>query len=47
MSSDKQKDDLERKIDSMKIYLTAQGRPFEIISDIASGINYKKKDKRS
>lgn len=27
----------------MKMYLTAQGKPFEIISDIGSGINYKKK----
>lgn len=27
----------------MKLYLTAQGKPFEIISDISSGINYKKK----
>ena len=27
----------------MKLYLTAQGKPFEIISDVGSGINYKKK----
>ena len=27
----------------MKMYLTAQGKPFEVISDIGSGINYKKK----
>ena len=27
----------------MKLYLTAQGKLFEIISDIGSGINYKKK----
>lgn len=27
----------------MKLYLTSQGKPFEIISDIGSGINYKKK----
>ena len=25
------------------MYLTSQGKPFEIISDIGSGINYKKK----
>lgn len=43
-SSNKQKDDLERQIENMKQYLTAQGKPFEIISDIGSGINYKKKD---
>ncbi len=43
VSSNKQKEDLERQIENMKWYLTAQGRPFEIISDIGSGINYKKK----
>ena len=43
VSSNKQRDDLERQIQNMKTYLTAQGRPFEIISDIGSGINYKKK----
>ena len=31
-----------RQIENMKLYLTSQGRPFEIISDIGSGINYKK-----
>ena len=46
VSSNKQKDDLERQIDNMKLYLTAQGKPFEIISDIGSGINYKKKGLR-
>ena len=43
VSSNKQKDDLERQIENMKLYLTAQGKPFEIISNIGSGINYKKK----
>ena len=43
VSSNKQKDDLERQIENMKLYLTAQGNHFEIISDIGSGINYKKK----
>lgn len=43
VSSNKQKDDLERQIENMKLYLNAQGRPYEIISDIGSGINYKKK----
>ena len=43
VSSNKQKDDLERQIENMKLYLTAQGKPFEIISDIGSGIDYKKK----
>lgn len=44
VSSNKQRVDLERQIQNMKTYLTAQGRPFEIISDIGSGINYKRKD---
>ena len=43
VSSNNQKDDLERQIENMRLYLTAQGKPFEIISDIGSGINYKKK----
>lgn len=43
VSSHKQKDDLVRQIENMKMYLIAQGKPFEIIQDIGSGINYKKK----
>jgi excisionase family DNA binding protein len=43
VSSAKQKADLERQIERMKLYLTAQGRPFEIIEDVGSGINYTKK----
>ena len=43
VSSNKQKDDLERQIDNVRIYLQAKGQPFEIISDIGSGIDYKKK----
>jgi predicted site-specific integrase-resolvase len=43
VSSPKQKDDLERQIENMQMYLLAQGKPFEIISDIGSGINYKRK----
>ena len=34
---------IKRQIENIKLYLTAQGKPFEIISDIGSGINYKKK----
>ena len=41
ISNHKQKDDLERQIDNVRIYLQAKGQPFEIISDIGSGINYK------
>ena len=43
VSSNKQKDDLERQVDNMKIYLLSQGKPFDIITDIGSGINYNKK----
>lgn len=43
VSSNKQKDDLERQIENMKMYLTAQGKPYEIITDIGSGINYNNK----
>lgn len=43
VSSHKQKDDLDRQINNVKTYLTAKGQPYEIISDIGSGINYKKK----
>lgn len=46
VSSHKQKDDLDRQIENMRTYLLAQGRPFEIITDIGSGINYKKKGLR-
>ena len=41
VSSNKQKDDLERQIENVTWYLAAQGKPFEIISDIGSGINYR------
>ncbi len=43
VSSAKQKDDLELQIENVKTYLTAQGNPFEIVSDVGSGINYAKK----
>lgn len=43
MSSNKQKDDLERQIENVKIYMIAKGYQFDIITDIGSGINYNKK----
>ena len=43
VSSAKQKDNLERQVENVKAYLLAQGKPFEIIEDIGSGINYNKK----
>lgn len=43
VSSNKQKDDLDRQIENVKTYMVARGYQFEIISDIGSGINYNKK----
>jgi len=43
VSSNKQKDDLQRQIDNMKLYLETLKKPYEIIYDIGSGINYSKK----
>ena len=43
VSSQKQKDDLDRQIENVKTYMYAKGYQFEIISDIGSGINYDKK----
>lgn len=43
VSSVKQKDDLERQIEYVKLYMYAKGYSFEIITDIGSGINYNKK----
>ena len=43
VSSPKQKDDLERQIENVKMYMYAKGYQFEIITDIGSGINYNKK----
>lgn len=43
VSSRKQKEDLGCQIEKVRMYLLAQGHPFEIISDIGSGINYQKK----
>lgn len=43
VSSNKQKDDLERQIENVKTYMYARGYSFEIISDMGSGINYNKK----
>lgn len=43
VSSNKQKDDLERQIQNVKTYMIARGYQFDIINDIGSGINYNKK----
>lgn len=46
VSSNKQKDDLERQIENMTKYLDSLNKPYKIITDIGSGINYKKKGLR-
>jgi putative resolvase len=43
VSAKHQTDDLERQKEMMELYLAQQGRPFNIISDVGSGINYNKK----
>jgi len=43
VSSAKQKDDLERQVQNTKDYMIARGYSFDVITDIGSGINYKKK----
>ena len=43
VSSNKQKDDLERQVENVRSYMIAKGYQFEIITDIGSGINYNKK----
>lgn len=43
VSSLKQKDDLERQVENMQLYLSAKGQPYEIITDVGSGINYNNK----
>lgn len=43
VSSNKQKDDLERQVGHVKTYMIAKGYSFDVITDIGSGINYSKK----
>lgn len=47
VSSHDQKEDLERQKQVLATYLTAKGWNFEIISDLGSGMNYKKKGLKS
>ncbi|WP_315515179.1 IS607 family transposase [Leptotrichia wadei] len=42
VSTKNQKDDLNRQIDNLKQYAYSKGYSFEIITDIGSGVNYKK-----
>ncbi len=43
VSSDDQKQDLERQCQVLEIYCASKGFEFEVISDLGSGLNYKKK----
>ncbi len=43
VSNSRQKDNLQNQMNSLKTYLYAQGKPFEIISDIGSNVDYKRK----
>jgi predicted site-specific integrase-resolvase len=42
VSSKKQEDDLKRQNELLELFLAKQGKPFKIISDIGSGIDYSK-----
>lgn len=42
VSTKKQMDDLDRQIENLKTYAYTKGYSFELITDIGSGINYKK-----
>lgn len=43
VSSDDQKDDLERQKQVLEFYCAQQGWMFEVIADLGSGMNYHKK----
>ena len=43
VSTPSQRDDLKTQVENVKTYMYAKGYQFEIIEDIGSGINYKKK----
>ena len=43
MSSSDQKEDLERQKSLLELYCASNGWSFELISDLGSGLNYKKK----
>ena len=46
VSTPAQKDDLQKQVENVKSYMYAKGYKFEIITDVGSGINYKKKGLR-
>ncbi len=47
VSSHDQKDDLERQKQVLELYCASQGWIYELISDLGSGMNYRKKGLKS
>lgn len=47
VSSNDQKDDLTRQMQMLEMFCSSQGFVYEIISDIGSGMNYKKRGLKS
>jgi putative resolvase len=43
ISSNKQKEELAKQVEQVKMFMIAKGYSFEIIEDIGSGMNYSKK----
>ena len=43
VSSHNQKDDLERQTQVLELYCARQGWTFEVLTDLGSGMNYRKK----
>ena len=44
VSTPSQKDDLENQVNNVKTYMIAKGYSFEMITDIGSGIDYKRQE---
>lgn len=43
VSSRDQKEDLKRQVERLEMYCTAKGWTYEVIQDLGSGVNYRKK----
>ena len=43
VSSREQKEDLKRQVERLAMYCTAKGWTYEVIQDLGSGVNYRKK----
>ena len=43
VTSRDQKEDLKRQVERLELYCTAKGWKYEVIQDLGSGINYRKK----